>query len=416
MKPFITASIVVLSLLGGALTHPGEHHDEEFVKRGIAARELAGAHAHQVVNKCAGTAVHSTLQARAAARRALTAQLLREERDIVHKSLKSKRQENAINKWMGECHDQTSVYHGTLNASSTETAIFTSNATHALTPESIVGPYFVAGELVRKNITEGQAGVPVHLDMQFLDINTCQPIPNMLIDVWHANATGVYSGVVGSGGLNTTFLRGFQVTDHDGVVEFDTLYPGHYFGRTQHIHVMSRLGGKILANGTYTGGTVNHIGQLYFDQELSGVIEAMEPYASNWLPVTYNSDDFLTAQAASDDYDPFPDYVMLSEDANDGLLMWITIGINTTADYDNQAWAAATWRKGGGVAAPMPTFPFPLNGTLNGTTNGTFPPMPMGGPGFPGGFPGMPTASAKGSKPTPKPWGACEKKQRLGTK
>lgn len=80
----------------------------------------------------------------------------------------------------------------------------------------------------------------------------------MLVDVWHANATGVYSGVVDGAGLNTTFLRGVQISDIEGVANFDTLFPGHYLGRVNHIHVTTNRGGKLLDNGTYTGGTVNH--------------------------------------------------------------------------------------------------------------------------------------------------------------
>ncbi len=305
----------------------------------------------------------------------------------------SKRDQGSVEKWMKTCHDRAASSYDT---STPEAALFTSNATHALTPETIIGPYFVAGEYIRSDVTEQEPGVPIHLDIQFVDIDSCQAVPNMLVDIWHANATGVYSGVLNSGGLNTTFLRGIQVTDHDGVVTFDSVYPGHYIGRTNHIHVVSRRGGKIQTNGTYAGGTVNHIGQLYFDQELNSMVETLEPYSSNWMPPITNKGDFLTADEATAEYDPFVDYIMLGDDANDGLLMWITIGINATADFNKLAMAAATWQKGGGVAAPMPTFAFP---PINGTGNGTgFPPFP--------GFPGFPTTTA-GSQPTPQPWGPC---------
>lgn len=176
----------------------------------------------------------------------------------------SRRDQEALDEWLNTCHDQGEYLE--YDRSTPEKTIFGSNATSALTPETIVGPYFVGGEYVRSEVTEGQDGIPIHLDMQFIDIETCEPIPNMLVDIWQANATGVYSGVEGQGGLNSTFLRGVQLTNYDGVTEFDSLYPGHYTGRTNHIHVLTRRGGKILSNGTYSGGTVNHIGQLYFDE------------------------------------------------------------------------------------------------------------------------------------------------------
>lgn len=37
-----------------------------------------------------------------------------------------------------------------------------------------------------------------------------------------------------------TWLRGVQQTDEDGMVEFDTIVPGWYSGRTAHIHVKVR--------------------------------------------------------------------------------------------------------------------------------------------------------------------------------
>lgn len=51
------------------------------------------------------------------------------------------------------------------------------------------GPYYVVGELIRQNITEGQAGAALHLNMGFLDVETCQPVPNVYVEFWHANST-----------------------------------------------------------------------------------------------------------------------------------------------------------------------------------------------------------------------------------
>jgi protocatechuate 3,4-dioxygenase beta subunit len=56
-------------------------------------------------------------------------------------------------------------------------------------------------------------------------------------ETWGCNATGVYSGLVADGNGNAadqanhnrTFLRGFQKTESDGMVTFNTLFPGHYY-------------------------------------------------------------------------------------------------------------------------------------------------------------------------------------------
>lgn len=117
------------------------------------------------------------------------------------------------------------------------------NATPALTE----GPYYVAGDFVRSDITEGQAGMPMNLTITVVDTN-CNPIPNATVDIWHANAQGQYSGVTDPReGCATcgdaTFLRGTQTTNDAGQVTFQTIFPGWYPGRTVHIHV------KVWQNG-----------------------------------------------------------------------------------------------------------------------------------------------------------------------
>jgi hypothetical protein len=121
-----------------------------------------------------------------------------------------------------------------------------------LTPELTEGPYWLDDELLRTNITEGQAGIPFNLSITVKDITSCLPIANAFVDIWHCNATGAYSGFGGNSGAgqggpggmggsgpstNETFLRGIAVTDADGVATFETIQPGWYQGRTPHIHI-----------------------------------------------------------------------------------------------------------------------------------------------------------------------------------
>lgn len=60
-------------------------------------------------------------------------------------------------------------------------------------------PIDAEGEFIRSNIAEDEPGVPLIVDIQVVDVNTCEPVINTMIDMWHANATGVYSGVVANG-------------------------------------------------------------------------------------------------------------------------------------------------------------------------------------------------------------------------
>ena len=114
------------------------------------------------------------------------------------------------------------------------------------TPQQTEGPYFVDGMPNRSDILADtstrtvQEGIPLNLTINVYDVDDgdCVPISNAQVDLWHANSQGVYSGVEGSTGTN--FLRGYQLTDSNGTVQFSTVYPGWYEGRAIHIHVKVR--------------------------------------------------------------------------------------------------------------------------------------------------------------------------------
>jgi protocatechuate 3,4-dioxygenase beta subunit len=137
-----------------------------------------------------------------------------------------------------------------------------------LTPEQTEGPYYIAGEKLRRNITEGRAGTALLLRTFVVDATTCRPIRNAAVDIWHADAGGVYSGF-GAGASSRTFMRGIQRTNAKGLALFRTVYPGWYQGRTVHIHVK-----------VHAGGNVVHTGQLYFPDALTDAVYRRAPYSS----------------------------------------------------------------------------------------------------------------------------------------
>lgn len=162
-----------------------------------------------------------------------------------------------------------------------------------------------------------------------------------MIDTWGANATGVYSGVsfagngmvsANLGSLSENYNRGVQPTDADGVAAFDTNFPGHYDGRAIHQHTVVTHNYTILPNNTYSGGVVNHIGQIFFDEGLRAAVEATAPYSSNTQAITSNEADTWAPSQADTDSDPYINYMYLTEDITDGLLAWLQIGIDVTAD------------------------------------------------------------------------------------
>jgi protocatechuate 3,4-dioxygenase beta subunit len=181
-----------------------------------------------------------------------------------------------------------------------------------LVAEQEEGPYYINAALVRQDIRERKVGVPLQLRVAVVDAKRCSPLPDAALDIWHCDATGVYSGFTGNGGGfdgpmrgrgpapggspgnrgrgggppsarvtdATRFLRGIQVSNRDGVAQFQTLYPGWYAGRTIHIHIKVHLGGE-MAGQTYSGGHVCHTGQSFFPEDITTQIAKLDPYTSH---------------------------------------------------------------------------------------------------------------------------------------
>jgi len=134
-----------------------------------------------------------------------------------------------------------------------------------LVPEQALGPYYLADELIRRDIRDGKTGVPLALRLVVLDVRTCRPLADAAVDLWHCDAAGEYSGF---GGNSQSFLRGIQLTDRDGVAQFQTIFPGCYPGRTNHIHFQVRTAGASTGE-TYRGGHVAHTGQVFFPEAIT---------------------------------------------------------------------------------------------------------------------------------------------------
>jgi protocatechuate 3,4-dioxygenase beta subunit len=150
-----------------------------------------------------------------------------------------------------------------------------------LTPEQTEGPYYIAGEKLRRNITEGRPGTRLDLHLSVVDASTCRPIKGAVVDIWHADAAGTYSGF-GAGAASRTFMRGIQKTDGNGLAVFRSVYPGWYQGRTVHIHVKVHVGGNVV-----------HTGQLYFSDSLTDSVYTHSPYNRRPNRDTRNANDSI---------------------------------------------------------------------------------------------------------------------------
>jgi protocatechuate 3,4-dioxygenase beta subunit len=150
-----------------------------------------------------------------------------------------------------------------------------------LTPEQTEGPYYIASEKVRRNLTDGRPGTPLLLRAFVVDASTCKAIKNAAVDIWHADAEGIYSGF-GEGTASRTFMRGIQRSSAKGLALFRSVYPGWYQGRTVHIHVKVHLGGNVV-----------HTGQLYFPDAVTDAVYRKAPYSSRPNRSTRNAADAI---------------------------------------------------------------------------------------------------------------------------
>jgi protocatechuate 3,4-dioxygenase beta subunit len=144
-----------------------------------------------------------------------------------------------------------------------------------LTPEQMEGPYYLDLAEVRQDITEGKPGVPLRLALRIRNVSAaCAPTAGASVDVWHCDALGIYAGYEGAVVAPThvqpvndkTFLRGTQIADADGAVQFRTIYPGWYTGRTTHVHVKVRVGTRVATT------------QLYFPEAVTSAVYRRVPY------------------------------------------------------------------------------------------------------------------------------------------
>src|SRR5439155_8358496 len=140
-------------------------------------------------------------------------------------------------------------------------------------PQVTEGPFAVDGRLnrsdIRSNTSDGAVkdGVPLVLSLQVSQLTAggCVPLVGATFDLWHCDALGTYSDVTDVGqGFATkgqNFLRGYQLTDANGMVQFTTIFPGWYTGRAVHMHF------KVRTDPTSSSG-YEATSQFFFDDAL----------------------------------------------------------------------------------------------------------------------------------------------------
>ncbi len=189
-------------------------------------------------------------------------------------------------------------------------------------PDKTAGPFPLDQQFDRRDVTEGLPGHPMRLGLRVVD-KTCAAVPGAAVEIWHADATGDYSAFIDNGGgkdagAGTTFLRGTQTADDNGIVEFLTVYPGWYSGRAVHIHLRVHLADTTVLTS-----------QMFFDADYTAGVYAAAPYAEFGLPDTPNSSDRIAG-------DPQAEGTLLHTTAGEtslgaGTLGLLNLGIDAAA-------------------------------------------------------------------------------------
>ncbi|MFT3992070.1 MAG: intradiol ring-cleavage dioxygenase [Luteolibacter sp.] len=183
-----------------------------------------------------------------------------------------------------------------LTLAAASMGLITTNVS-SVKPETTEGPYYLDPKLVRSDIKEGKQGIPLRMQLQVITAD-CRPVKGARVDLWHCDALGNYSGYSDQGSdsesdtTGKTFLRGTQPTDAQGVVTFETIYPGWYRGRTTHFHYKVFLDEKTVLTS-----------QIFFPDALSEYIYEKSPaYKRTGTRDTLNSVDGIAAQAGEGAY------------------------------------------------------------------------------------------------------------------
>ncbi len=222
-----------------------------------------------------------------------------------------------------------------------------------LSPDQTEGPYPTITQIERRDIRESLTGHPLRLGLQVVD-ETCEPVPGAVVEIWHCDTDGDYSSYLDGGteddaGEGTTFLRGSQTTNGEGIVEFVTNYPGWYRGRAVHIHTKVHLDDTTVLTS-----------QIFFDDDLNSEIFRGSPYHGD--PDTTNLEDSIAGGDPAEN----GTQAVASEDVElQGTRALLVLGIDPEAESTGS---------GGGA--------FPGGGPGGGPGSG-----PGGGPRGPGGPP-----------------------------
>ena len=208
----------------------------------------------------------------------------------------------------------------------------TAENTCALTCTLTQGPCWAPTAPVRQDVSEGKAGVPLRLALRVVESDGCTPVVGAEVEIWHCDIRGIYSAddaenvpfCTGNDAeaLADYYFRGRAISDDDGVLMFDTCFPGWYPSRAVHIHFAVR---RAAHAGEHTTTNATCISQFFFPEDLTQEIFAsVDGYTQQGQPDTTFASDTVIGSVS----DTSP-YILEYEKMPDGaMLAWKTIAIS----------------------------------------------------------------------------------------
>jgi len=253
----------------------------------------------------------------------------------------------------------------TAAASRVEAALANASTTACVvTAVETAGPFPLVSvldnpALVRRDITEGRAGIPLTLTLKIVDHDkACAALGGAAVYIWHCDADGDYSGYSAQergSRARETFLRGVQLTGGDGRVTFATIFPGWYVSRLTHIHVQIFLAGTALSSHAVAAATT----QLCFPDAVTAAAydsSALYPKGQNRVTPSYASDPVFGNGIGTE-------LLTVSGSATTGYHAGIVIGLSGTGTSPDSGDARGGPRglgPGGAGGPPPPGWPPPF--------------------------------------------------------
>ena len=197
-----------------------------------------------------------------------------------------------------------------------------------LTAEQEEGPFYVAVDKVRSDIALGQPGLPFVIEITVIDTLTCKPLRNAAVDIWHCNASGIYSDIQSEGTSAYNFLRGVQFTDTHGRVTFNSIFPGHYSGRTTHVHARIHINAED-QDRRLTGGHICHTGQVFPTEASYTEVYQLSPYNAETATIVSHTQDRVWTDQHGDTESMRMS--MIGSRLSKGLIGTVTMAVNPKA-------------------------------------------------------------------------------------